>query len=37
MQQINRKHKKDHKVLIQKMKVITVNFKIEKISKKRGK
>lgn len=37
MQQINRKHKKDHKVLIQKMKVITVNFKIEKILKKRGK
>lgn len=37
MQQINQKNKKDHKVLIQKMKVITVNFKIEKILKKRGK
>lgn len=36
MQQINQAHKKDHKVLIQMMKMITVNFKIKKISKKRS-
>ena len=37
MQQINQMHKKVHKVLIQKMKVITVSFRIKKILKKRNK